>query len=135
VGTAHRVTALLASEGLIEVSRGRRATVIHQPSAAAEQLPDATEAMPPPQASDPVPLDRRSEQASQLLDLEIRRLGRLVKKLTTQADPTDPCKLRQLLVDAIKRDGQDESQIAEYEMDIRHFGESSVLTTFVATTR
>ncbi|MGB6161298.1 MAG: tyrosine-type recombinase/integrase [Pseudonocardiaceae bacterium] len=31
VGTAHRVTALLSSEGLIGVSRGRRATVIRQP--------------------------------------------------------------------------------------------------------
>lgn len=30
-GTAHRVTALLSSEGLIDVSRGRCATVIRQP--------------------------------------------------------------------------------------------------------
>jgi integrase len=37
VGTAHRVTALLSSEGLVEVSRGRRATVIRQPPADAEE--------------------------------------------------------------------------------------------------
>lgn len=136
VSTAHRVTALLASESLIEISRGRRATVIHQPSStAAEQLPEIAEGVLPPRSSDTVLMDSRKERASQLLDLEIRRRGRLVKKLTTQADPTDPHELRQLLVDAIRRNGQDESHIAEYEMDIRHFGEPSVLTTFVATVR
>lgn len=124
---------MLASEGLVEVSRGRRATVVQQPSTATEQLPEAAEGVFSSRASDTAPPDRRSEHTGQLLDLEIRRLGRLVKKLTAQADPTDPHELRQLLVEAIKRDGQDESQIAEYEMDIRHLGEPTVLTTFVAT--
>jgi integrase len=36
-GTAHRVTAQLNSEGLVEVSRGRRAIVIQQPLIKAEQ--------------------------------------------------------------------------------------------------
>jgi integrase len=38
-GTAHRVTALLSDEGLVEVSRGRRATVIQQPFPDADQVP------------------------------------------------------------------------------------------------
>lgn len=42
-GTAHRVTALLSSEGLVEVSRGRRATVIRQPLIdTADQHPNST---------------------------------------------------------------------------------------------
>jgi hypothetical protein len=69
----------------------------------------------------------------QLLDLEIRRLGQTVKKLTTEANPKNAQDLRQVLVDAIKRSGQHEAQIAEYEMDIRYSGESELLTTFVVT--
>lgn len=47
----------------------------------------------------------------------------------------DARELRQVLIDAIKRDGQQESAIAEYEMDIRYSGESEVLATFAATAR
>lgn len=43
VGTAHRVTALLSSEGLVEVSRGRRATVIRHPLLDADQAPRAVD--------------------------------------------------------------------------------------------
>ena len=43
VGTAHRVTALLCSEGLVEVSRGRRATIIRQPPAGAGETVPADE--------------------------------------------------------------------------------------------
>ncbi|HKR51766.1 MAG TPA: tyrosine-type recombinase/integrase [Pseudonocardiaceae bacterium] len=35
--TAHRVTALLSSEGLVEVSRGRRAIIVRQPAVDADQ--------------------------------------------------------------------------------------------------
>lgn len=71
----------------------------------------------------------------ELLDLEIRRLGRTVKKLSTEADPKDARELRRMLVEAIKRDGGQESQVAEYEMDLRRSGEPKVLTTFVTTSR
>jgi integrase/DNA-binding transcriptional regulator YhcF (GntR family) len=43
VGTAHRVTALLSSEGLVEVSRGRRATVIRHALVDQEESPSAAE--------------------------------------------------------------------------------------------
>jgi integrase len=43
VGTAHRVIALLSSEGLVEVSRGRRATVIGQALSNADQDPRAAD--------------------------------------------------------------------------------------------
>jgi integrase/DNA-binding transcriptional regulator YhcF (GntR family) len=45
VGTAHRVTALLSSEGLVEVSRGRRATVIQHALVDQEQSLSAAEAL------------------------------------------------------------------------------------------
>jgi integrase len=42
-GTAHRVTALLSSDGLVAVSRGRRATVIRQAPSNAVQDPRAAD--------------------------------------------------------------------------------------------
>lgn len=76
-----------------------------------------------------------SSGGGELLDLEIRRLGSVVKKITTEVNPQDARELRQVLVDAIRRDGRDESAIAEYEMDIRYSGGSEVLATFAATAR
>ncbi|MGH3889751.1 MAG: hypothetical protein ACRDSZ_24850 [Pseudonocardiaceae bacterium] len=58
-----------------------------------------------------------------------------MKKLTAEADPKDANGLHQLLVDAIRRHGRDESQIADYEMEIRHSGVRDLLTTFVASAR
>jgi hypothetical protein len=65
----------------------------------------------------------------ELLDLEVRRFGRLIKKLTAEANPKDARELRQVLMDAVKRNGGNEAQVAEYEMDIRLSGKSEVLTT------
>jgi hypothetical protein len=70
-----------------------------------------------------------------LLDLEIRRKGQVVAKLTAEADPKNPRELRQLLLDAVKRDGRNELQIGEYQMDVRYAGKTPLITTFVATTR
>lgn len=58
-----------------------------------------------------------------------------MSKFSAEADPKSPHELRQLLLDAVRRDGRDESQIAECEMDIRYFGDRSLMTTFVASTR
>ncbi|MGH3503782.1 MAG: hypothetical protein ACRDQA_23240 [Nocardioidaceae bacterium] len=71
----------------------------------------------------------------ELLDLEVRRKGNVTAKATAEADPKDPDELRQLLLDAINRDGRDESQIGDYEMDVRYAGERGVLMTFVASAR
>lgn len=71
----------------------------------------------------------------QLLDLEIRRDRVVVSKVTADADPKDWEELRQLLVDAVMRDGRDERDIAKYEMDVREPGNEKVLTTFVTTSR
>ena len=132
-GTAQRAVTLLRTWGLIDVSRGQRATVVQQP------LPDidsiADNAVPVSTSTSPLPPPTAAPVGRQLLDLEIRRLGQIAKKITTEADPRDVRELRQVLIDAIKRDGQDESRIAEYDMDIRYSGRSEVLMTFVARAR
>lgn len=70
-----------------------------------------------------------------LLDLAVRRHGWEIAKLTAEADPDDPAQLRQLLVDAVERDGGNEFVIGEYEMDVHERGDASVLMTYVTSTR
>lgn len=125
LSTAHRVMELLKTWGLTTSGRGRRATIVRSPGQSAHVEAELDTQSPAP----PTPEESRS-----LLDLEIRWLGKVVKKLTIEADPTNARELRQVLIDALKRDGQHESQVAEYEMDIRYPGDPDVLTTF-ATTR
>lgn len=68
-----------------------------------------------------------------LLDLEVRRKGLVVSKLTAEADPTNGAKLRQLLLDAVRRDGRNELDIGQYEMNVRKAGEKPLLMTFVVS--
>lgn len=123
--TVQRAVALLAAHGLVEVSKGRRAVVTlpNHPASA----PAATR--PARDGDQGVSVERS------LLNLEVRRHGRIVATVSAEADPTNPSDLRQLLIDAIRRDGRDESEIANYEMEIRRPGEPQPLTTFVASAR
>jgi hypothetical protein len=68
-------------------------------------------------------------------DFTVRRRGSRFADFTAEADPRDPHELRQLLADAIRRDGWDASRIGEFEMEVRYAGDGRVLTTFVATDR
>jgi integrase len=128
-GTALRALALLKDWGLVDVSRGRRATVL---ATRADERPPA-----PPAGilSVTSPTEETTMGRRYLIDLEIRRKGRPVAKLTAEADPKEARDLRRLLVDAIKRDGRDEAQIGDYEMDVRYSGKIPLITTFVATAR
>lgn len=68
-----------------------------------------------------------------MLDLEVRKKGRVVAKLRADADPRDPDDLKRLLKDAVRRDGGAPSDIGEYEMDILEADDSAVIATFVAS--
>jgi integrase len=114
---------LLATYGLVEVSKGRRAVVT---------LPSGAATAPP--AIAPVRDDSGGAGVKRkLLDLEVRRRGRVVATVTAEADPKNAAHLRQLLVEAIRRDGREESEISDYEMDVRCPGERQLLATFVAS--
>jgi integrase len=125
VATVHRAMDLLKTWGLISSCRGRRATVIRPPAPEDKSSNGASGAV---DAS-----NTHTSMGKQLLDLEVRWRGSIVKKLTAEADPKDANGLRQLLIDAIRRHGRDESQIADYEMDVRYSGVRDLLTTFVAS--
>jgi integrase len=126
VGTAHRAIELLKTWGLITGCRGQRATVIRPPE------PDDK---PSDEAPGGVDAPANAYKSRELLDLEVRWRGTIVKKLTAEVDPRDASGLRQLLVDAIRRHGGTESQIADYEMDIRYSGVCDLVTTFVTSAR
>lgn len=130
-GTAHRAMELLKTWGLITSNRGRRAVVIRAPGRSTSADVHTWTALPGAEA----PETATAGVVRQLLDMEIRRLGQVVKKITTEANLEDVSELRQILVDAIKRDGQHSSRIAEYEMDIRLQGRQEVLMTFVSSVR
>ncbi|MPZ67514.1 MAG: hypothetical protein GEU83_19145 [Pseudonocardiaceae bacterium] len=71
--------------------------------------------------------------ARKMLDLEVRRKGRVVAKLRAEADPKSADDLTRLLNDAVRRDGGAPADIGDYEMDIREADERRVIATFVAT--
>ncbi len=128
VATVHRSMELLKEWGLITSCRGKRATVVRPPESEDKSDVGTSGVVN-------APTDAHAGNGRELLDLEVWWRGTIVKKLTAEADPKDANGLRQLLVDAIRRHGRDESQIAEYEMEIRYFGVRDLLTTFVASAR
>ncbi|GAA1676025.1 hypothetical protein GCM10009765_26650 [Fodinicola feengrottensis] len=67
------------------------------------------------------------------LDLVIRHNGWKFQERTVSADPNDSDDLRQVLLDAIKRDGWDERRIDEFEMDVRYANDRRLVTTFAVT--
>ncbi len=79
VGTAHRALTLLKDWGLVDASRGRRATV--RPTTATSAPTDLKPAGPPVPATP----GEDAVASVQLLDLEIRHHDQVVANLTTKA--------------------------------------------------
>ncbi len=121
-GTAHRAVAMLQAWGLIEVSRGHRAVVRSVEMEPANDLPGVVRPS--------TPLERR-----ELLDLQILRGNQVIRRLRTEANPNSATELRTLLLDAIGRAGEADSEIGGYEMNVRYAGERGLLTTFVLLKR
>ncbi len=125
VATAKRGVALAKQWGLLIDGGHGGPRVAEQPIAPAG-LPAAAE---PPAG---VPM---TAEGAFLLDLVVRRRGQDVARFSTAADPRDPDELREVLVDAVLRQGGSEATIAEYEMDVRRGGEEALITTFVVSRR
>lgn len=64
-----------------------------------------------------------------MVNLEGRRRGTVIARLLTQIDTRNAGELRQLLLDAVRRDGQNESEVGAYEMTIDR--SDGARTTFV----
>jgi hypothetical protein len=118
--TAQRAVKLLSQWGLVRVERGRPTLVAPLAMQAADVTAgDRTQSG----GVDDLPTNRALEPRPEALDLEVRHLGQALSMLRTVADPTDSNQLRQLLVDAIRRTGGDESAIGDYELVVRYAGE------------
>jgi integrase/DNA-binding transcriptional regulator YhcF (GntR family) len=119
--TVHRAVALLSDWGLVELHSGRRTLV--------RQLRESSQS-----TGANVDRNQRSDRNTILLDLVIRRLGKVVGTVRAEADPDNPEDLHRLLAHAIRRNGDNESAIGDYEMIVKHAGEVDAITTFVALT-
>ncbi|HEX6402428.1 MAG TPA: tyrosine-type recombinase/integrase [Pseudonocardiaceae bacterium] len=125
VGTAHRVTALLCSEGLVEVSRGRRATVIRTPlvAAVADGGDDSKDNHPKESGS-----ESAQTTAPQLWTITVRGPdGSRYQARHVCEDLTRPDAFRAYLlaIARIERPGDTdsgESWIGDYELEIREPG-------------
>lgn len=122
-GTAHRTTALLKEWGVIEATRGRRATVVAQPIVSTT-TPELTP------ASDP---QSNAESRAVLLNLRLQKAGNTVSTFTAKADPNDADKLEHLLLGATRRLDADPAEIDLYEQEVRRHGSDTLLTTFVTS--
>jgi DNA-binding FadR family transcriptional regulator len=122
--TAHWALALLKDWGMIAGGPGERAKVVAAP-----------ETQPAPNVLLPSELREGQDIASRwaLLDFEVRHRGELFRKFSAEADPRSGDELYDLLLGTLRRAGRDESDVAEYEMDIRDGDD--LLTTFVASRR
>lgn len=67
------------------------------------------------------------------LDLTVRRKGDILWEFTAAADHEDPDELRQILLDALRRDRWDERRVDEFEMEVRYANDRRLLKTFVTT--
>lgn len=121
-GTAHRAMMLLRTWGLIGTAgRGHRPVIV----APIDSTPEP--------AADIAPVPATNRAGREMLDLEVLHRGSTIRKVRAEADPNSAADLRRLLVDAVKRNGGDESEIGDYEMNVRYAGERGLVTTFVAT--
>lgn len=122
--TAHRAMTLLKAWSLVAANPGYRTVVLTPPDQATESEVTAEPAMS---------VVSTDASGSTTLDLELVHLGDVVRKIRAEADPDDSRILRQLLLDGVKRLGGGESEIGDYELNIRRAGEPDLITTFVAT--
>src|SRR5664279_1320827 len=132
VGTAYRATALLAAWGLVDIGRGRRGVITAAPipPLGTTEAGEALDLNPEP-AADP----RESVGRRRLLDLVVKRKGHVVAEFSAEADPDNADHLHQLLFDAVRRDGGDESQLSDFAMEVSDAEAKARLRTFVASSR
>lgn len=132
VGTAYRAAALLSAWGLVEVSRGRRGVITAAPVPAldAEDHAQQRGLHPEPEPEPDAATGRR-----RLLDLVVRRRGYVVADFSAESDPDDAGELHRLLVDAVRRDGRDESDLSDFTLEVSDAATKTRVRTFVAPSR
>lgn len=130
-GTANRAVSLLKTWNLVVASPGRPTTVADGAAELFASEAPAQQASPTVSAESGAPDDGKAARSGvQLLQFEVRRLGKQVRTFTAEADADNPDHLRRLLTAAVRRDGRDPDEILDYELDV-HSPDGEHLTTFV----
>ncbi|MGO1049210.1 tyrosine-type recombinase/integrase [Crossiella sp. CA198] len=123
LSTAHRAISLLKKWGLVE-AQGRRTTIVREieitETATATSATTDTDLV---HEDDLYPLES--------VEIEVRRDGQVVRKISAAVDLGDFQQLKRLLIATIRRSGGDVTELDRYEMDIMRYGQDKVLTTFV----
>jgi integrase len=146
INAAHAAVNRLAEWGFVTVSRGKRSTVTeptHWPAQPAPVDQDSNQTTRTDQTAvtQSVEEPRDAVQAvgpvsppehREALDLELVHLGQRVRTYRTHGDPNNSEELLQLLLDAIRRTGGQQSNVRDYELVVRYAGERGVVTTFIA---
>jgi integrase len=162
INAAHAAINLLAEEGYLTVSRGKRSTVtdpecwprLSEAADASEQavaeVSSGTSGAPRAATTEAqTVIDRcalvpdevglvaaqatgSGTAAREAVDLEVVHLGQRLRTYRTQADPSNPDELLQLLLDAVRRTGGQKGDVQDYKLVVRYAGERGVVTTFIA---
>ena len=130
IGTAHRAVSLLVESGHVQVVPGRGVRVL-----TAEPLgsADADTETPCPVPAVAMVAGTRVTETAVLLDFVVRRRGAEVARFSACADPGNAEDLREVLVEAVLRRGEDAEFLADYELELRRAGEQQLIRTFVAS--
>ncbi|MBV9162653.1 MAG: tyrosine-type recombinase/integrase [Pseudonocardiales bacterium] len=135
VSTAHRVTALLHSEGLVEVSRGRRATVVRHSLVNADQAPHPADGASTKR--DDTPIDDRRQKgdreqgatvSAQLWAITVRGPDGCrypVRHVCEDINRPDSFRAHLLAIARMERPTEadrGESWIGDYELEVREPG-------------
>jgi DNA-binding transcriptional MocR family regulator len=134
VGTVYKALQLLEEWGLVLLKSGGRPIVLETAtSSPSEAMPVAPE--PEPEIAEVEPTQPASTAAPpsvRLLDFVVRRRGYVIADFSAEADPNNAAQLRQLLVDAVRRDGRDPSDLGDFTMEVADPELKERIRTFVA---
>lgn len=127
VSTVHRAFELLREWGVVSGGPGERPTVL-----TIATVEDG--AVPTPEPDQPDSQVVGDSDGGEFVELEVRRRGEVVARLSAVADPHDGGELRELLLGVVERAGGAESDLSQYEMDVRR-PDGELILTFVAARR
>jgi integrase len=149
---AYRTIIHLKNSGVLDVRNGHRSVVLpcaetngparakgserSEPAVAPPQPTPSPASAPaskstPSLAPPPTLTSNPGGSASRLVTLDLLHLGTSVRKMTTEADPTDFAVLRKLMLAAVRRSGGDPGQVDDYEMTVHIPGHDEPVTTVV----
>jgi integrase len=70
-----------------------------------------------------------------MLGLVVQRRGYVVAEITAESDPEDASDLQRLLIDAVRRDGKDLSELPDFTMEVSDAATHVRMRTFVVSSR